>query len=222
VIPALGGRLVSLTADGMEWIHLGEPAQLDYPYAGGYEEYSEHQWRRPGCNEDYRVERRTADELVLFAVLRNKLTLRRTYRLEDGGLRIISTISNPTDERRIGCFRSMPEFAGPLDALTVCFQEKDGTWREAVPWQTSDAQSGSGWLEGAAMPWGACRLERSGRSFTLRFDPEQIEKVLFDWERPLNLVRLGLYSKGFVLEPGESFTVEQVWSPGRAGVPRLP
>jgi hypothetical protein len=212
VIPALGGRLVSLADGDVEWIHAGEPKQLDYPYAGGYEEYSEHQWRRPGCNEDYQVERHSADELVLFAVLRNTFTLRRAYRLEDGGLRITSTISNPTDERRIGCFRSMPEFAGPLDALTVRFQERDGSWRDAMPWQTLEDMSGSGWVEGSDMPWGACRLQHGGRSLTLQFDPAQMEKVLFDWERPLNLIRLGLYSKGFTLEPGESFTVEQLWS----------
>lgn len=212
VIPALGGRLVSLATGDTEWIHAGEPQQLDYPYAGGYEEYSEHRWRSAGCNENYRVERRSADELVLFAELRNKLTLRRTYRLEAGALRIISVIGNPTDERRIGCFRTMPEFAGPLDALTVRFQQRDGAWREAAPWRTSDAQSDSGWVEGVDKPWGACRLERGGRALTLRFQPEQMEKVLFDWERPLNLIRLGLYSEGFVLEPGESFSVEQVWS----------
>jgi len=207
VIPALGGRLVSLTDHGVEWIHAGEPEQIDYPYTGGYEEYSEHRWRRPGCNEDYRVEHRSGDELALSAALENGFTLRRAYRLEDGSLHITSILSNPTDERRIGCFRSMPELAGPLEALTVAFRERDGAWRDAVPWQTSEAPSGSGWVE----PWGACRLERNGRSLTMQFDPAQMEKVLFDWERPLNIVRLGLYSKGFMLEPGESYTVEQEW-----------
>lgn len=212
VISALGGRLVSLSTGDVEWIHAGEPEQIDYPYAGGYEEYSEHRWRRPGCNEDFQVERQTADELVLFAVLRNAFTLRRTYRLADDGLHITSVISNPTEERRIGCFRSMPEFAGPLDALKIHFKAQDGAWREAMPWQDTAEASGSTLIDGAALPWGACRLERHGRTLTMQFAPEQMEKMLFDWERPMNLVRLGLYSKGFVLEPGEEYAVEQVWN----------
>src|SRR5688572_16842566 len=50
VAPELGGRILSLSAErfGGEWLHHAEPHEGDYPYAGGYEEYSGNQYRTPG------------------------------------------------------------------------------------------------------------------------------------------------------------------------------
>lgn len=216
VIPGIGGRLVSLRDGETEWLHQGEVEQLDYPVAGGYEEYSEHQWRTPGWNENYQVEEQSAHKLTMSATLENGFTLQRTYRLgtdEDiDRLFITSTISNNTDQPRSGCYRSMPEFlAKQLEGAVVRFRQQDGDWRESMPWQSTDAAFGSGWVQGDEKPWGVCRYIRDGRALTMHFDPQQAEKVLFDWDRSLGFLRFGLCSAGFMLQPGESFTVIQEW-----------
>jgi len=215
IIPALGGRMTSLvdTTNGIDWLHQGLPEAMDYPWAGGYEEYTESRWRTPGWCEAYRVEMHTRNEVMLSASLENGFCLQRRYGLAGGTLHITSTISNPTDTSRAVCFRSAPEFAtGDLETTTVEFALADGSWQAHAPWRNTGAQSESRWLEGDALPHGACRLIRNGHWLTLHFDRQQIEKVLFDWDRSLNLIRLGLNSPGIILGPGEAIVIKQEWS----------
>lgn len=223
VVPALGGRLLHLrnAESGLDWMHTGHPDQIDYPCAAGYEEYSEHRWRTPGWNEDYQVERQTAAELQLSAPLINGLTLCRVYRLVDnaarGVLEIASTIRNTTEQRREACFRSMPEFAGgDLDHLVVRFRQADGCWRAATPWQTATEPTGSTYLQQVDKPQGAVALCRSEGRLQVDFEAAQIDKVLFDWDRALQVIRIGLNTPGTVLEPGGEFTVRQKWTMGPA------
>lgn len=217
VIPGLGGRLTSLLdlSNGLEWMHAGETEQIDYPCAGGYEEYSEHRWRTPGWNEEYRIEERRPDMLAITAQLVNDFVLSRSYRLEGDAVRITSTLTNPAGIPHVACFRSMPEFAaGDLAAAMVSCRLADGAWRELAPWRQSDALAGSGWLEGDARPHGLCRLTRDGHALILQYDESQIMRVLFDWDRALGYVRLGLSGDGVVLQPGESIVIAQRWSVG--------
>jgi len=218
IAPAMGGRLMTLhdTATGLEWLHLGEQGQLDYPFTGGYEEYSEHIWRSPGCNEVYDIAEQDAQHLRISAVLENGLTLQRAYRLGEGeqsaSLFITTTISNNSTTPRSGCFRSMPEFfTGPMSAATVRFQEQGGGWCDALPWQETTADNGSALLDGEAMPWGACRLCRDGHALTMHFDAAMMKKMLYDWDRTFQFVRFGLYGEGVMLQPGESYTMAQEW-----------
>lgn len=214
IIPLMGGRLTSLAMhdSGHEWMHTGEPAQAEYPFCGGYEEYSEHIWRSPGWNEAYEIERRTDDELVLSATLENGLSLRRAFRLQGSSLLIASTLGNPTASRHIGCLRTMPEFlVDPLEAATVRFRRHDGSWRDAMPWRATAEAVGSAFLEREEMPRGACELQRDGHALTVHFDPARTGKVLYDWHRTLHFLSFALYSHVVTLEPGDAFTYEQEW-----------
>jgi len=211
VASGLGGRLMALEEDGVDWIHLGQPVQIDYPYSGGYEEYSEHQWRTPGWNEPYIVEAQSAEAVTLSATLENGLTLRRAYRLGTGNeantLFLTSTLLNTGDERRQASLRTMPEYVVDFTDLAVRFLQADGSWRGVAPWQSRDAENGSQWETAA----GAVAVECGGRRLDITFPAGQVEKILFDWDRSLHLIRLGLNAPARFLDSGESFVLEQAW-----------
>lgn len=218
VAPALGGRLLSLVNEGpgTEWIHAGHPEQVDYPFSGGYEEYSTHRWRSPGWNEDFRIEHQAPEELVLAARLAQGLSLRRVFHLgrgpAAGTLLIASSLTNTTAERRSICLRSMPEFlVGDLAHAQARWRMADDTWKTVAPWNTSTDAGGSSYLQNEDKPRGTCMLLRPGGTLQIEFEDEKIEKVLFDWDRRLQLIRFGIDSRGIVLDPGAAFTVTQKW-----------
>jgi hypothetical protein len=214
ILPAMGGRILGLfdSQTNENWMHLALPFEPDYPFAGGYEEYSQAQWHSPGWRDEYSVSSDGASA-HLSANLQNGLKLERVYRLEnDAVLRIETRLTNITNEKQKIAPRFHPDFAS-IDWDTTHIQAKaaNGGLVELAPWQNSTAERGSLWLEGEDVPAGSWSVLRGSRRLTVEWETEKIEKCLIDWNRSYQSVCPELFGKPQWLEVGESFTLEQRW-----------
>jgi len=217
--PVLGGRILSLLdpVSGHDWMHRPKGDEIDYPRAGGYEEYSGPRWRSPGWCEEYAC-RSTASSIQLTAQLTNGLILERLYRLESmetGPCLVIeSTLKNAGNTMRRVQLRAHAELAADAFAdLALRTRTPKGDWVEQLPWE---GDVGDHWLQGDDKPGGAWGLRRGGRVLTLEFDPAAVAQCLCGWDRRGGLVRLDTYGCLADLAPGESRTLKQLWTPGAA------
>ncbi len=210
VAPQMGGRILSLIdlQTQREWMHLPQPLELDYPFTGGYEEYSELQWHSPGWRNEYAFEK-TEDAIHLQAALENGLELQRSYILDGSTLTIESRLTNRSEEKIQTTLRSHPDFAAG-DWSTLVVEAKPETI--VAPWQNSTSQRGSLWLENSEKPNGAWSLMRDGSQLTIAFDESQVEKCLLDWNRDYSSICLELFAKTQWLEAGKTMKLEQSWT----------
>jgi hypothetical protein len=211
VAPDLGGRLLSLLAGSprTEWLHQARPHEHDFPFAGGYEEYSESRWRTPGWKERYAVERGDG-ALRLTAQLENGLHFERVFRLIDGGIQLDSTLRNDGKSPFKATLRPHPELRlGDPARATVVTPRAGGPERVFAGWREAD--EGNVWLTGAELPAGWWSLHRGDGELRMEFDAAMIEKALLSWDRGLDTVRLELFAHPVLLAPGESTTLRQRW-----------
>ncbi|NQT89498.1 DUF4838 domain-containing protein, partial [bacterium] len=97
ILPALGGRIWRMThaptgRDILVRTVGGDGAEQ--PETGGYEEYSQGEYRSPGWSEPYKALARSDRSVTLEATLKNGLTLRRVITLAGAVVTIDSTLTN--------------------------------------------------------------------------------------------------------------------------------
>lgn len=217
IVPALGGRLISLVdlASNVEWMYPGSTDDSDYPCAGGYEEYSEPRWHSPGWCENFKTEA-TADEARMEALLTNGLHLRRIYSIEtdsDGRqtLLIHSALVNASDQPVQASIRAHPEFhVEEFSVCSVLLRGLDGSFREMVPW--SNEKRGDIFLTGDTLPSGAWVLRRGRQNMMISFPSDDVQRCLLGWDVVTGLVRMELFCKSAQLAPGQSAALLQRWT----------
>jgi len=216
ILPGLGGRIWKMVhkPTGREIIkRYTDKRGNELPAAGGYEEYSEGDYRSPGWNEPYRVAKRGKNSLVLAARLRNGLVLTRTITLDpkEPKVTIDSALTNAGKAPRKACLRAHPSFAvTDLARAVVRIARPGGKWAEkplALPAGTSEKDE---WLAGADMPSGQWLLADplAKHQVVCRFDPAQVGRCLLNRNAKHNRVNLELYSKPATLAPGQALRLK--------------
>jgi hypothetical protein len=218
VAPSIGARIISLIdpVSGSDWMYRAVPSEPSFPVAGGYEEYTQANWRSPGWQESFVCEK-GENVLWLNALLGNWLVLERTCSLEIKNgkpcLVIESVMRNAGVEPVARVLRLHPEFdAGDLDKAYLGLRRRDGLMEEWAPWRTDPAGAGSQWLVGDQLPVGCWSLVRGDRQLTVEFSKD-VTKCLLSWERAKRLVRLDMFGKSVHLGPQDSVVLRQVWTP---------
>ena len=231
VLPGVGGRIWRLTykptgRDVLKRYKAKDGSEV--PDAGGYEEYSQGDYRSAGWNERYRVVSKSAAAATLEAPLANGLRLRRTIRLagDAAQVEIHSTLTNAGKGAVQACLRAHPCFAvKDVAAATVAIVREDGkaiVKKLAIP--AGRPQEQDEWLTGKDTPQGQWSLTAGDRFvITCRFDRKQVEKYLLNRSIPDGRVNLELFTRQATLKPGESLElthsieVQKTQQGGRGG-----
>lgn len=217
LLPALGGRLWRLT-----WLPghrqllrvAGTDAAL-IPAEGGYEEYSQGDYRSAGWSESYTVVAQSERSATLEVRLRNGLRLTRTYELaaDSARLRVSSVLTNDSDQPVAACLRGHPEFAlGNPAAASVRLLTSAGTTDTVSLVDPADPQAERElWLRGAALPAGQWELVDGDAGIVLvhRFQPGEVAQALLNRSGRLARVNLELYGPSITLAPGEHTQLTQ-------------
>jgi len=216
VLPGLGGRIWRLRdAQGRNLIAVAGGPDGWQPAVHGYEEYSEAGYRSPGWQEVYAVRERSDRHAVLEAVLPNGLRLSRRIELDPSSAKVTVTsqVSNATGAPKTACLRSHPGFAASFGPGTVVeIKKADGSVR-TVPVAEAQAETDL-WLEKEEMPAGEWAMvdPQTGRRLKCTFPREQVARCLLNWAKAEGRVNLELFTVEKELQPGESLTLQQVWS----------
>jgi hypothetical protein len=216
VLPTVGGRIWKLVhkPTGREILKRSQDADGgEIPDAGGYEEYSEGEYRSPGWNEAYRVTKRSATSVTLQARLKNGLRLTRTITLDPAKpiVTINSSLTNAAKEPRRACLRSHPTFAiADAGQAFAAVRRSDGTWvrKPLIPADEPEKELDE-FLAGDALPAGDWMLADPAAklSFRSRFDPAQASQCLLNRSGKEGRANLEIYSKAVTLAPGESLSL---------------
>ena len=226
ILPSLGGRI---------WKMVYKPAGRDIlkryldkdggalPDAGGYEEYSEGEYRSPGWREAYRVAAKTNTSVTLEAKLPNQLVLKRTIGIDPQKPLVVieSTLTNVGKEPRKACLRAHPGYAVPdVAKAAVATRRADGKWESkplALPQGTPEKDE---WLTGNDLPDGQWMIIDTAADLGIRsaFDKALVSQCLLNRSAADGRVNLELYSQQATLAPGQSValkhTIEVVPKPG--------
>ncbi len=212
VVPELGGRIVSVRYKPAERELLLAPQAdgREYPWSGGYEEYSERGGRSAGWHEpySYRVDL-SGRKVTLTAPLPNGLQLERTVSLADERARITidSRLTNISKTTKMGCLRVHPIFTlGPTQQVTVSYQTASGENRSfpliLPPGLLRDK------VIATAMDKPNGRIQAVNDSLNLSitqlFDAQQIAEVQIDWLPSRERFFFELSSPEVTLSPGQS------------------
>ncbi|MCC7191255.1 MAG: DUF4838 domain-containing protein [Phycisphaeraceae bacterium] len=224
IVPKLGARITSLTTGGAEWLHIAHPTEQDYPFAGGYEEYSQSRWRSPGWGETYTANAQE-DSAVFTATLENGLTMQRQCAIEPWttgpSLVIRTTLTNHSAKTVTTMIRPHPEFdPGDLCTSSIRIRQADGSWRDWSEWREANRSTGDVWLHGVDAPQGAWAIRRSNDELIVEFNASDLSHALLSWDGPQRIARLELFSRLIDLSPEQSRTFEQRWIPGKTNLRR--
>ena len=215
IVPALGGRIVSLQdkRSGAEILLQRSPEAEGYPAAGGYEEYASAQYRGAGVQAEFAAQR-SGQAALLKAQVTSELLLERRIELSAGtsAVRITSVLTNTSDHPVEAMLRSHPEFTGgDLRDMTVR-AARSKALGERISLTPPDATGHwKRFMTGDEISGGALVLADAGRKLAvrLRFDPPQVSQALLDWSPDGPRVNLELYSTQKTLAPQESLTLAQ-------------
>jgi hypothetical protein len=189
VVPGLGGRIVSLweKESGRELLLPAQSDGREYPWSGGYEEYSQREGRTDGWHEEYQFEvEKESRRVRLWADLPNGLRMEKTFELSPDSnlLTIRSGLMNPSEGEIPACLRVHPKFQlGPTEQVTVEFTALDGEVR-GIPLTTEPGTPREHLLlEGERRPNGEWVAKNPTLGLEVRqsFDPEEVEEALLDW-----------------------------------------
>jgi hypothetical protein len=224
VVPALGGRIVSMyyRPAGKELLLPPQVDAPEYPWSAGCEEYSERGRRGAGWEEPYefRVDE-PGKRLTLWATLASGLRMERTLQFADDqpALTIRSRLVNPSSEEKVGCLRVHPMFSiGPTEQVVATFTDLAGKKHAItlrVPAGKSRVQM---FLEGKERPNGEWQAASRALGLGVRqvFDPGEVEQCLLDWLPARSRFTLELSSPEKRLRPGESISVTHSYQLGSA------
>jgi hypothetical protein len=209
VLPDLGGRMWRLTylPDRQQVLRVTGQPEAWSPDTGGYEEYSQGEYRSAGWSEVYTVTDRTDRAVTLQTTLRNGLTLTRRYELaaDSAVLHISSTLANGGTEPVTACLRSHPEFnvSSTADGA-VRLHRKDGTVETVgLANPTDPSAEKDWWLKPDAVPAGQWDLVDRGTGLVIadRFVPGEVSQALLNWSGRQGRVNLELYGQEVTLAP---------------------
>lgn len=225
VIPALGGRIWRMRylkghVAGARYVDKDVDLLKRYgrtgaftPLTGGYEEFSQRQYRSPGWNEPYAVVSKDPTSIQLRATLRNGLQLTRWIRLvgDKPLVEITSTLTNISNGDRNACLRVHPAFlVGSLAQASVRLRTAADEETRLSLFDPGNPQGEhERYFRGADMPAGEWAVvdESKGLAVVNGFDPKQLDLCYLNWNGAEHRVNLELWSKQVDLKPGESLTV---------------
>ncbi len=217
VLPGIGGRIWRMTyrptgRDILKRYKASDGGEV--PDAGGYEEYSQGEYRSPGWREKFRVVKKDKGSVALEGRLTNGLRLRRTIRLpdDDAVVEIHSTLTNVSKGPARACLRAHPCFAvrDVRKAAVLIGRPGGAVLRKSLDIPADRKQETDELLSGKDMPAGQWTLlEPAGAlEITSRFEAGQVAQCLLNRSIPDGRVNLELYTKGVVLKPGESIELK--------------
>jgi len=215
VVPGLGGRIVSLYSKRLqrELLLPAQPDGREYPWSGGYEEYSRRGGRTDGWHEDYQFKvQALAKQVQLWVTLANGLDLERTITLDDLATEftIRSRLINPGGERKNGCLRVHPIFQmGPADQVELSFVSLTGEERACKLAVQKNQLRDHLQLTKADRPNGVITAENNklGLRLEQRFNPAEVEECLIDWLPARERFFSELVSRESYLAPGDSIRI---------------
>jgi len=192
----------------------------EQPETGGYEEYSQGDYRSPGWDEAYTVIDRGAASVTLEAQLRNGLVLRRTVTLAKAGVTIDSTLTNRGKAKVTACLRSHPSFA--VTQVAKCTLEAAGGKSRSLA-LAGGTEEKDELFRDKDIPAGHWAIVDAGAKLRIRnrFDPAHVGHCLLNRSVKANRVNLELYTKQVLLDPGgalrlrHSIEVETIEAKGR-------
>ncbi|MBN2311721.1 MAG: DUF4838 domain-containing protein [Candidatus Hydrogenedentes bacterium] len=218
VLPSLGGRIIrwDVGALGGNVFNLPNSRVDGYPFAGGYEEYSQFSRSSPGIAVDFEVAAFTDNRRIeLRATLKNGLALKRIIELaaDTAELRIVSEYTNATDKPVAVTVRTHPEFSyGTFRRSNLYFQGNDGAWkcyalssRKTPMGERSfpaEELAGDVWLFGdPARNWGLAN----------RIEPHRIQTLYAFWGKREQAMNLELWGRRQELAPGDTETLDHAY-----------
>ncbi len=212
VAPSLGGRILQLRdlRTGISLLRLPHRFDAGYPNSAGYEEYSEHGYRSPGWNENYRVIAKSPLAVTLTAKLRNGLQITRRLSLPARGrsLTIATTLKNIRNHPRTCALRTHPEFTpGRITNCRVACTFAAGKARK-VDLARAATQGEEYFQAGAHGLGGLFWIENRAQAFRLtdQFPPAEVATCYANWDRNQHRVNLEIWTHGRTLTPGVSWT----------------
>jgi len=217
ILPSVGGRIWKMVhkPSGREILkRYTDAGGTEIPDAGGYDEYSEGEYRSPGWNEAYRVVRKAKNFVTLQARLKNRLRLTRTITLDPKQpvVHIDSTLTNTDKQPRQACLRSHPSFAvSNLQNCTLIIARPDGKIsRRTLAFRKDPLQEKDEWLRGDDIPAGEWSIIDAAAKLRIRcrFDPKQVGQCLLNRSGKDRRVNLELYSKSAELASGKSLQLK--------------
>ncbi len=219
VLPELGGRVWRLRhlPSGQDLIkRYGSEGAWD-PLRGGYEEYSQADYRSPGWREAYAVTSQSDHSISLEAKLKGGLKLARTIELDPQKplMRVSSILENTGKQAQTGCLRVHPAFAvQSTGQAAVYMRQADGSWsRKSLANPADPRAEKSIFLQSDDIPAGAWAVvdEAAKIAIVNRMPAGKLSQVLLNWNGADGRVNLELYSKARKLKPGEKIVLEQTY-----------
>jgi hypothetical protein len=217
VVPELGGRIVSLRykpAD-RELLLGPQPDGREYPWSGGYEEYSERGGRSAGWHEPYTYQvDQAGHKVTLTSNLPNGLQLSRTFSLsrDKASLTIDSRLTNTSPTAKMGSLRTHPIFSlGPTAQVRISFQTVAGATRTFNMTLPQGLLRDKVIAAGDDKPNG--RIMASSQALNIAiihtFDINQVSDVTVDWLPARERFFTELSSPEVTLAPGQSIYLKQ-------------
>ena len=212
VVPGLGGRIVSLWQKNKnrELLLPAQPDGREYPWSGGYEEYSQRGGREAGWREAYEFREEVPGKRVrIWSTMPSGLRLERTMELDayEPLLTIQSGLINTTNAPKIACLRVHPIFRlGPTEQVTASFTSIGGSKHFFALKVPSGRLREKLILKLDERPNGSMQAVNSqlGLSITQEFDVQQVEEFWLDWLPARERFFAELSSPEKTLAPGES------------------
>ncbi len=215
VVPGLGGRIVSLYSKKLqrELLLPAQPDGREYPWSGGYEEYSRRGGRTDGWHEEYQFKvLAPAKQVRLWVTLANGLDMERTIILDDfnAEFTLHSRLINHSAEQKNGCLRVHPIFQmGPTEQVSVSYASLAGAERVCKLTVQKNQLRAHLQLNKADRPNGVLRADnpKLGVGIEQRFNPNEVEECLIDWLPARERFFSELVSRESYLAPGDSIRI---------------
>lgn len=225
IIPEIGGRIwrMRLKPSGHDLLKVYGKEGAWEPTEGGYEEYSESQYRSPGWNEAYTVTQKTERSISMECKLNNGLTLSRSIEVDadQAIVRLVSTVTNTTNAAKTVVFRVHPAFQVE-DTSNAAVRVKRGEtqWKEISLSNPDDPTAElTIVLNDAQLPAGEWMLVDSNSGITVvqSFNTAEVGQCLLNWSGKDRRVNLELYSRETELAPGQRAVINHTYKVGAAG-----
>lgn len=218
IAPSLGGRIVrwEINVLGGNIVHLPDSTVENYPYGGGYEEYSQFERTSPGASAAFTVEEQDGSlRLVLRAMLHNGVELSRTFALAPAGSRLTirSTFTNRGGTPLQVTPRSHPEFdIGRFRRCVLRYADATGKPVRlellAAGKTVGDVTLPLGTVSGNE--WELVD-EEGGWALHNRFDRTEVATLYCFYGESQSCVNLELWGKAVALAPGASASLTQAF-----------